>query len=117
MASVQHALHQMGAISPGAGETMMPMAAQIIAFEPVPSSQPRQAPAPAPPAIRTAPPPSPRARHPFRYVAVAAVLIVAGAIALVAHNRGSSGTASNSLVAPQDGSRPPVVLVNPPVTN
>jgi serine/threonine protein kinase len=135
MASVQHALHQMGAISPGAGETMMPMAAQLIgfqtvppsqphAFEPAPSSQPRAF-EPAPPSqphvfegpterARMAPPPEPRVRHPFRYAALAAVLVVAGAIALVARNRGNS-TASRELTPTQDG--PPVVLVGKPVTN
>jgi len=124
MASVQHALHQMGAISPGAGETMLPMAAQLIAFEPVPPSQPRvfePAPASGPRIVeaqlppRMAPPPEPRVRHTFRYAALAALLVVAGAIALVARTRGSSGTASKDLTPTQDG--PPVVLVGKPVTN
>jgi hypothetical protein len=61
-----------------------------------------------------APPPEPRVRHTFRYAALAALLVIGGAIALVMHTRGSSGP-TKELTPSQDG--PPVVLVGKPVTN
>ncbi|HEV7559707.1 MAG TPA: protein kinase [Kofleriaceae bacterium] len=123
MSAVQTVLQRVGAMSPGAAETMLPVAAQLMAFQqhqrqhaaipavqPVPPSGPRAQPsgrAPAPSA-------EPRGPNTFRYAAIGALLVIAGAVAMVTRGGSDSPSAPEPTTTAQPPGQPPVVLVGQP---
>jgi serine/threonine-protein kinase len=136
MSAVQHVLQRVGALSPGAAETMLPVAAQLMAFQqhqaqampqampamqrsgsgpriaPAPGSGPRSAPNPTP--ARMAEPPVPHAPNTFKYGVIAALLIIAGAVAMVARGGTETPASPEPHTVARPPGEPPVVLVGRP---
>ena len=127
MSAVQHVLQRVGAMSPGAAETMLPVAAQLMAFQQqqrqqampqvmpalqvqIPKSGPRQRPS------GRRPTPSAEARGPntFKYAAIGALLVIAGAVAMVTRGGSDSPQTPEPTTTVQPAGQPPVVLVGRP---